>query len=84
MADENIKNETTNASIDAEKVGAQSRHTTLDVSALLKASKEVPEKKETALEKFKREKEERGTGLVVDNKSLEEAMLEELLQLLLS
>lgn len=76
MADENIKNETTNASIDAEKVGAPSRDTTLDVSSLLKASKEVPEKKETALEKFKREKEERGTGLVVDNKSLKEANAE--------
>ena len=72
MADENIKNET-NASVDANKIGTPSRDTTLDVSSLLKASKEAPEKKETALDKFKREKEERGSGLVVENKALEEA-----------
>ena len=78
MADENIKNET-NASVDANKIGTPSRDTTLDVSSLLKASKEAPEKKETALDKFKREKEERGSGLVVENKALEEANKEKTL-----
>ena len=78
MADENIKNET-NASVDANKIGTPSRDTTLDVSSLLKASKEAPEKKETALDKFKRAKEERGSGLVVENKALEEAIKEKTL-----
>ena len=78
MADENIKNET-NASVDANKIGTPSRDTTLDVSSLLKASKEAPEKKETALDKFKREKEERGSSLVVENKALEEANKEKTL-----
>lgn len=44
----------------------------LDVTSLLKASKEVPEKKETALERMQREKNEHGVGLVVDTKTLEE------------
>ena len=72
MADENIKKETNNASIENDKVGAVGRDTGLDVSSLLKANKEEPIKKETALEKMKREKAERGGGLVVDNKELAE------------
>ena len=72
MADENIKKETNNASIENDKVGAVGRDTGLDVSSLLKANKEEPIKKETALEKMKREKAEHGGGLVVDNKELAE------------
>ena len=72
MADENIKKETNNASIENDKVGAVGRDTGLDVSSLLKANKEEPIKKETALEKMKREKAEYGGGLVVDNKELAE------------
>ena len=72
MADENIKNETNGASIDNDNIGAVGRDSGLDVSSLLKANKEEPVKKETAIEKMKREKAEHGGGLVVDNKELAE------------
>ena len=48
------------------------RDENLDVTSLLKASKEVPVKEETPLERMQREKAEHGVGMVVDTKTLEE------------
>lgn len=76
MADEKIKNEENGASVDNDNIGAVGRDTGLDVSSLLKANKEEPVKKETALEKMKREKAEHGGGLIVDNKELTEKNVE--------
>lgn len=49
------------------------RDATLDVTSLLKASKETPIREETPIEKLKKSKESNGLGLVVTNKELEEA-----------
>ena len=66
----------TGASVDTATANPVLRDDNLDVSSLLKVSKEVPEKKETALEKMKRQKEEQGLGMVVDNKALAEGNAE--------
>ena len=61
---------TTEVSNDIETKESIGRDETMDVSALLKASKEEVVKEKTPLERMMEEKEKVGSGLIVDNDAL--------------
>ena len=61
----------TNATVNEEKSVAVGRDTNLDISSLLKASKEEAPKEKSNLEKMKEAKAKGSLGLVVDNAVLE-------------
>lgn len=65
--------ENNNATLDPENAGMVGRDANMDISSLLKASKEEPPKEKSNLEKMKEAKESGSLGMVVSNEELQKA-----------